>query len=83
MGIEKVFNMIKNSKDWKEYEARKKETLDKCGMTPPDFTRKKSDLERKIDDFSRVDGLLIISNSERKKLIEEEVELNKKEKSSR
>lgn len=83
MGIEKVLKRIQESDAWGKYESAKRSTLLEFGIHTPDFTIKKSNLEKKIDDFSRYDGLLIIGNSQRKALIEKEVELNKKKKSLR
>ena len=80
MTIKKVFDKMVEDKDWEEFQLAKTAISSGYGMYHPDSIKNKSDLERKIDDFSTQDGLRLISNSERKKLIEEEVKLNIKKK---
>lgn len=74
----KFFQAMIEDEDFKEYEYAKATHLSGLGVFTPTFKLKKSELERKIDDFSTIDGIRVISNSERKKLIEQEIEENAK-----
>jgi len=80
MGIEKVMAILKTDPKWEELQFRAAKRTYKKGKPLPISDLNKNELDRKIRDFSTHDGVLLISNSERKKLIEKEIDLNAKKK---
>jgi hypothetical protein len=79
MGLRETLNKIMIESSWEELQLRARKRTRKDGKPLTPLGIKKQEVCLKIRDFSRdKEGLLKISNSERKKLIEQEVELNKK-----
>ena len=76
MSIEKAMAKITKGENWEEYQLKKYTLNPKKKRTTYDFATRKSELGAKIDNFTKVDGIFLISNSERKRLIEQEIEQN-------